>query len=99
MMMYIFNTELDIDECSNRLNNSTKHNKFLPNRFSIPASGELFGKVNKNKFWLLKTKKYNIMNPTRVFYGSLSTAESGTSIKGKFRYAISKIIIKTLIYL
>jgi hypothetical protein len=98
MMIYIFNTELDIDECTNRLNNSTKHSKFLSNRLSIRASGELFGKVSKNKFLLLKTKKYNFMNPTRIFYGSLSTVENGTSIKGKFRYAISEIFFETLTF-
>ena len=78
--VYSFYTNLDIEECKNRISNIVRTNRY--------SSGQIQGKVNihNNTFHLFKTSSIEVVRDTylKMFYGNMAKAEHGTTIKGSF---------------
>lgn len=77
-MKYTFYTSLNIEECKEKLRANLKK----PNL----ANANLVGKIDGNKFWVVRLNSYPHILVNRVFYGYFEEAEKGTLIKGKWKY-------------
>ena len=84
---YVFNTNLDIDECKLRLKSSIDDTSFTT---AILGSKLIVGKIKGDKFRLMKRTYYPKINVyiktsfTPFFYGRFIKQDNGVEIKGYF---------------
>jgi len=83
-LRYTFYTQLGIEECKKVLNKSLKNSVFASRSAFFGHEG-YFGKVNENKFSMVKLNKH-VSSVNRMFYGYLEETEEGTLIKGEWKY-------------
>ncbi|ABW18450.1 hypothetical protein [Alkaliphilus oremlandii] len=80
-MKYELLSNLEIEECKTRMNNSIDSRLFS----ILLSSSEWIGRVKEETFWLQKRNREFRNSFSKIFYGSFHKNRNGTVIRGSFK--------------